>query len=58
MSTDVAVDKDDQLGYTIKFIRAFEACNASGISNCLLGYPHLASLIPNRYAFDGNTTAR
>ena len=53
-----AVDLEDRLGTTMKFIRAFEGGHLNEISSCIARYPKLKELISNPYAIDGNTTVK
>ena len=49
-----AVDLEDRIGVTMRFIRATEKGYASDISSCLLRYPTLKDLVVNPYSFTGN----
>ena len=53
-----AVELDDRLGVTMRFLRAAEHGAMGSISTCLLRYPYLKDLVDNPYEVDGNLTRR
>ena len=50
----LAVDFEDRIGVTMKFIRAAENGYINDISSCLLRYPLLKEVVENPYAIGGN----
>ena len=53
-----AVNMEDKLGATMKFIRSIEGGFMSGVSVCIQRYPQLASLVSNPYDCSGNLTVK
>jgi len=53
-----AVEHEDRLGVTMKMLRAIETESPGEVSRCFRRYPHLATLVDNPYAFDGNRSRR
>ncbi len=53
---DKAIDKEDQLGMVMKFLRAAETGTISAVSICLQRYPRIAEFVDNPYAIDVNLT--
>ena len=56
--SSVAMDTADKLGVTMRFMRASESESLGTISNCLVRYPLLSSLVSNPYEVGGNPAAR
>ena len=56
--SSVATDTSDKLGVTMRFLRASESESLGTISNCLVRYPLLSSLVANPYEVGGNPATR
>ena len=50
----IATETQDELGVVMRFLRAAEKESLATISQCLLRYPHIATLVANPYELSGN----
>ena len=57
-SLQAAVEMEDRLGVTMRFLRAAEQGAPGSVSTCLLRYPALRELVDNPYELGGNATLR
>ncbi len=54
----VATDTSDKLGVVMRFLRAAEKEAFNTVSQCLLRYPHIATLVDNPYDLSGNLAVK